>query len=175
MRQFLAVRDGDGVVAITREHLLTYSGPSQLIASALMFRLFEQAFADLSPEAPPERRAIAVLVAFPGDGVLDGVEMVTRARTGGRLTIDPDAGPADAPPSLVGRFYFEVAVNGRRRGYWPAAGYFTDHFRDQVARYQDGGGTDGEQAAYLAFKHELVGRLLGAPDGALFHSREVGP
>ncbi|AWK89681.1 hypothetical protein DEW08_27230 (plasmid) [Azospirillum thermophilum] len=167
------MRDAGETVAITRQDLLTYSGPSQLIASALMFRLFEQAFADLSPDGPPERRAIAMLVAFPGDGVLDGVEMVTRARTGGRLTIDTDAGPSDAPPSLVGRFYFEVAIGGRRRGYWPAEGYFTDQFRDQVARYQDGGGTAQEQAAYLAFKHQLVGRLLAAPPGTLFHARDL--
>ena len=53
MRTFLEVRERDGVFAIRHDDLLAYAGPSQLIACTLTFLLFERAFADLSPGAPP--------------------------------------------------------------------------------------------------------------------------
>lgn len=171
--QFVSVRDQDGVVAIGRDDLVRYAGPGQIVATALCLRLFARAFADLSPHEPPHRDAIRVMVAFPGPGILDCVEMVTRAGTRGRLTVDTEAGPPQAPPALVGRFYFEIAIGAAACGYWLADGYFTEAFVGQVRRHQDGEGTPEELAAYQIAKHALIGRLLGAPDDALFHSREV--
>ena len=170
---FISVAEPEGVLSFGRDDLLKYAGPSQLIASALTLRLFAQAFSDLSPAAPPLRSDIRVLTAFPGDGILACTEMITRAWTQGRLTIDEGAGPAEAPPALPGRFYFEVWVAGRGRAYWPRPGFFTDEFRDLVVRFQDGAGSAEEQAAYLAFKHALIGRLLGARAEELFVSAEL--
>lgn len=166
--QFVAVADRDGVVAIGRDDLVRYAGPGQVVASALCLRLFARAFADLSPAAPPERDRIRVLVAFPGDGILDCVEMITRARTRGRLIVDTEAGPPETPPALVGRFYFEIAVGEQAAGYRLREGYFSPAFVDQIVRLQDGGGTEHERAAYQAAKHELIGRMLGARDEDLF-------
>ncbi len=165
---FLSVAEPDGVLYLGRDDLLKYAGPGQLIASALMLRLYRLAFAELSPDAPPARAAIRVLTAFPGDGILACSEMITRAWTQGRLTIDVDAGPPEAPEALPGRFYFEIRIGARGRGYWVRPGFFGDAFRNQVIRYQDGGGSVAEQADYLAFKQELVGRLLAASDASLF-------
>lgn len=171
--QFVSVRDHDGAVAIGRDDLVRYAGPGQIVASALCLRLFDRAFSDLSPDEPPVRDDIRVTVAFPGDGILDCVEMITRARTRGRLTIDTEAGPADAPPALVGRFYFEIAVGARQRGYSLAHGYFTDAFVDMIRRLQSGHGTPEELADYQVAKHALIGRLLGAPASELFLSHDV--
>jgi hypothetical protein len=173
--QFITVADQDGLVAIGRDDLVRYAGPSQIVASALMLRLFARAFADLSPDAPPARDAIRVLVAFPGDGILDCVEMITRARTRGRLVLDETAGPPEALPSIVGRFYFEVEIAGRRRGYTLKPGFFSDSFVAQIRRHQDGSGTAEELADYQIAKHALIGKLLGSPDDALFSAREVTP
>lgn len=173
--QFVTVADQDGCLAIGRDDLVRYAGPSQIVASALMLRLFARAFADLSPQTPPRRDDIKVLVAFPGDGVLDCVEMITRARTRGRLAIDESAGPADALPATVGRFYFEVEIAGRRLGYSLKPGFFSDSFVAQIRRHQDGAGTAAELADYQIAKHALIGKLLGSPDDALFSVREVTP
>ena len=160
-------------IPVTREHLTLYAGPSQIIATALMFRLFARALADLSPEKPPERSDLSVLTAFPGPGILDCIEYVTRARTlnDGRLVIDTDAGPAEAPIALKGRFYFEVGVGRQRRGYWPSEGYFDRAFLNMVAAYQGGRNTPEEETAYQSFKQQLIGRILGAPEDTLFCSR----
>jgi hypothetical protein len=101
--QFVTVADQDGQVAIGRDDLVRYAGPAQIVASALCLRLFARALEDLSLGVPPHRDSIRVLVAFPGDGILDCIEMITRARTRGHLIIDTEAGPADAPLARVGR------------------------------------------------------------------------
>ncbi len=171
--QFLVVDDRDGTIAFTRDDLVKYAGPSQIVAAAVVFRLFERAFADLSPDRPPHRDAIDILVAFPGEGILDCIEMITRARSRDRLTIDIAAGPAEAPPSVIGRFYFEIGVPAGRRGYWLSPGYFDDVFLDLVRKHQDGRGNAEERANYLRRKQELIGRLLGAKREDLFNVRTI--
>ncbi|CAH2598981.1 conserved protein of unknown function [Rhodovastum atsumiense] len=171
--QFVRVRDRDGEIAIGRDDLVRYSGPEQVVASALCLRLFGRAFADLSPEAPPLRTSIRVLSAFPGEGMLDGIEMITRARSRGALVVDPQAAAVQAPSAGIGRFYFVVAVDDRARGYMLAPDLFTADFIRQVAAFQDGGGTAAERAAYQAAKHSLIGRLLGTGDDELWRSCEA--
>ncbi len=171
--QFITVRDRDGLVAIGRDDLIRYAGPSEVVASALCLRLFARAFKDLSPDTPPTRNDIKVLVAFPGDGILDCVEMITRARTRGRLTINTEAGPEGVPPSIVGRFYFEVSIAGKAKGYSLGHGFFTDAFVTQIRRHMDGTAAPEEFADYQVAKHALIGRLLGTPDHELFHAHEV--
>ncbi|WP_333824555.1 hypothetical protein [Pinisolibacter sp.] len=99
--------------------------------------------------------------------------MITRARTRGRLTVDPQAGPPDVLPAPGGRFWFEVAIAGRRRGYALRPGFFGEDFVAMIARHQDGRGTPEELERYQIAKHALIGRLLGAPADALFTSTEI--
>ena len=169
--QFVRIRDRDGEVAIGRDDLIRFSGPEQVVASALCLRLFGLALPELSPDVPPQRESVRVLTAFPGQGMLDGIEMITRARSRGALVIDPQAAPPEAPPAGVGRFYFVVSVGKRARGYMLAPELFTPEFLSQVARFQEGDGSEAERADYLAAKHELIGRLLGLPDGILWRGR----
>ncbi len=173
VRTFLEVRERDGAFAIRHDDLLAYAGPSQLIACTLTFLLFERAFADLSPGAPPRRDDIRLRTAFPGDGVHAAMEMVARAVTDGRLVVDTRLGPPEAPAAPAGRFYFEVAIGNAARAYWPKPGVFDDRFIDMVVNYQDGSGGPKAQADYLAYKHDLIGRLRSMAIGDLFESREI--
>lgn len=173
MKTFLEVGERDGAFAIRHDDLLAYAGPSQLIACTLTFLLFERAFADLSPGTPPRRDDIRLRSAFPGDGVQAAMEMICRAVTDGRLTVDTRLGPPEAPAAPAGRFYFEVAIGGAARAYWPKRGFFDQRFIDMVVNYQDGGGGPAAQVEYAAFKHDLIARLRGMPVADLFESREI--
>jgi len=175
MRLHFTIAERGIPIPVTREHLTLYSGPSQIIATALMFRLFGRAIADLAPEGPPERTDIAVLTAFPGPGVMDCIEYVTRARTmdDGRFAVDLKAGPVEAPEALPGKHYYEVEICGKRRGYWPVDGYFDKTFLTMVSRYQAGHNSPEHEAAYQAYKHEFIGRLLGASEDSLFRFRDI--
>ena len=171
--QQLLVRDHDGLLAIGRDDLVRYAGAGQIVAAALCLRLFGCAFAELSPAEPPHRNSIQVLTAFPGEGIIDCVEMVTRARTRGRLHINPQAGSAHALPAPIGRFYFEIAIEDRRRAYCLREGFFTPEFVRQIALHQEGLGTPQQLVTYQQSKHALIGHLLGAPAHALFESTEI--
>ena len=112
--QTITVRDEEGVMSFGREDLIRYSGQGHLIASALIMRLLTDAFARLSPNEPPFRKDIRVLSAFPGLGVRDHIELVTRAVTDKRYFLDTEAGPQNAPTSAIGgRMYFVVAVKDK--------------------------------------------------------------
>ena len=170
--QSIRLIDDATVVEFTWNGIFAYLGFRNIIASALMTRLFVRAFADLSPGRPPDREEISMLTAFPGPGILDSIELVTRLpiRHPERLVINPGAGPAEAPEAPKGRFYFEVGVASMRRGYWPPEELFDDHFRDQVRHYQSGSGTPEEQRDYRAFKEEKTHAILDYPEERIFYS-----
>jgi hypothetical protein len=173
----ILIRDRGEVFEFSPASLYAYCGPGQIIASALMFRLFEQAFRDLSPELPPDREDLWFLSGFPGTGIAECVELVTRIRTRRpeRYAVDTEAPPPEAPRSVSGALYFEVRIKDRRRGYWPPGEIFDDTFRENVGRYQNGGGTAKEQEAYAAYKKRLAAAVLHAPGEDFFASRAVAP
>lgn len=169
-RDLIIVKDEGVPLSFTWNSMYAFCGPRQIIASALMFRLFERAFRELSPGAAPERGEIAFLSGFPGQGIAECVELVTRiaSRCPERYRVDPTAAPAEAPDSIGGKFYFEVEIGARRRAYWPSARLFDDDFRARVIRFQDGDCTAEERAAYADYKRTLAQTIYALPDEALF-------
>jgi hypothetical protein len=175
--KIIAVRDKGEILGFSPAALYAYCGPTQMIASTLMFRLFERAFIDLSPEAPPDREDIQFLSGFPGTGIAECVELVTRIRTRRpeRFRVDPEIAPPEAPEAVSGALYFEVQVKEKRKGYWPSRELFDDVFRENVRLFQDGGGTAEEQEAYFAYKKQLAAVILHTPRGRFFSARDVPP
>jgi hypothetical protein len=173
----IAVRDEGEILEFSPASLYVYCGPTQIIASALMFRLFERAFVDLSSEAPPKREDIQFLSGFPGTGIAECVELVTRIRTRWpeRFHVNMEAAPPEAPAAVSGALYFEVQIKDRRMGYWPPRELFDDGFRKNVSLFQDGGGTTKEQEAYLAYKKQVAAVILRTPGERFFSSRNVLP
>jgi hypothetical protein len=172
----IAVRDNNEILEFSPASLYAYCGPTQIIASALMFRLFEHAFGELSPELPPDREDIRFLAGFPGTGIAECVELVTRIRTRhpGRFTVDAGAAPPEAPLTVSGALYFEIQIKERRKAYWPPGELFDDVFRKNVGLYQNGGGTAKDQEEYLAYKKRLSAAILQAPRENFFSSRAAG-
>jgi hypothetical protein len=177
LERSIAVRDMGETLTFSLASIYAYCGPAQIIASALMFRLFERAFFDLSPEAPPDRGDIQFLSGFSGTGIAECVELVTRIRTRrpGCFRVDPEAAPPQAPAAVSGFMYFEVQIKEKRKGYWPPGELFDDVFRKNVRLFQSGGGTAEEREAYLDYKKRLSAAILRAPGESLFSVRGVRP
>lgn len=174
LNQPLTLVDQRDPVSITWGQLYSYLGSSQVIASALTYRLFEQAIRELSPTRPPRRDEMSFLTAFPGRGVLEGVEHLTRIVTMApeRLILDPEAGPAAAAPAYIGRFYFEVQIGSLRRGFYPVDGFFDETFSNQVATWQDKDMSDEEHDSYMSYKWNKAQSILNHKAN-LFLSFEV--
>jgi hypothetical protein len=173
----ISVRDNNEILAFSPDSLYAYCGPTQIIASALMFQLFERVFKELSPGVPPDREDIRFLAGFPGTGIAECVELVTRVRTRhpDRFIVRPEVSPPEAPATVSGFLYFEVQIKERRKGYWPPKELFDDTFRKNVGLYQGGGGTAREQEAYFAYKKQLAAAILHASPDTFFSSRDAVP
>jgi len=178
MTALVSVKDHGETLSFSWDSVYAYLGPTQIIASALVFRLFERAFRDLSPGAAPDRESMQFLAGFPGQGIAEAVELITRIRSRRpkRFTVDTEAGPAEASKlHPLGAMYFEVQIAEKRRGYWPPVSVFNDEFRKNVATWQGGAGSAEDQAGYLVYKKGVCKTVLEAPEENFFSFRDLPP
>ncbi|MEU4311301.1 hypothetical protein [Nocardia sp. NPDC024068] len=112
-----------------------------------------------------ERRAVTVRTAFPGPGGRDAVEMVLRAVTGGRFTVEP-ALAEPARGATLARYVWEfthrdTTVTLRLRD----AGFVTAEFIALGARTDR---TDADDARLRVLKQEMTDRLLAGAVGQVY-------
>lgn len=167
--------EGDCRLSFTRDDFVRYSGPDQIIATALMFQMFTRVFGELAPGGLVDRNRLSVIVGFPGPGIMDCIELVLRGRTRNNIniTVKTEDLPEEAPLALIGRFYYEFDYEGMRLALWPVDGFFTDEFRSMVKQFQPRKGGEEDQARYQAFKHDMVKRLMAAKPEDLFHIKRI--
>ncbi len=99
-------------VAFALEDLMRYHGPGSPGGVAHAFKVMERALPLLAGGAPPERRELTVRTAFGGPGARDAFELVTRAVTEGRFTLDPALARPERGRTLE-RFVFRLEYRGR--------------------------------------------------------------
>jgi hypothetical protein len=125
----LAVEECDRTITFTFDDVLRYAGPHSPAGVAIAFRALQHAFGVLSPDAPPERRSVAIRTPFRGPGARDAFEAVTRAVTDGRFTVDrtllrPDRG------RLLEDFAFEIGIGADPVTLLLRDGFVTEEFID---------------------------------------------
>jgi hypothetical protein len=153
------VRERGQVLEFSFADLLRYAGPYSPGGVAVAFTVMQSAFGLLSANEPPQRRSVVVRTAFQGLGARDGFEMVTRAVTDGRYTVDltlarPDRG------RLLQSFVFQLGVGNLSATLLLRAGYVTGEFIDLAQKPQR---TAGEENRLDELKAQLAERLLDAP------------
>lgn len=114
----LAVADKGLPLSITYGAMLRYAGRQSECGVAAAYMLLRQALPLLAREGMPERKDLSIRCGIFGKGIVDGLEMVTRAAGGGRLEIDERLGEGQvvAPEGQTGgSFLFDIAV-GTRKG-----------------------------------------------------------
>jgi len=84
----LSVVEGGTPLAYTFDDLMKYHGPNAPGGVAHAFTVLQRALPLLGGGAPVERREVEIATAHGGPGVRDAFEVVTRAVTGGRYTVD---------------------------------------------------------------------------------------
>lgn len=163
----IQLTDQDGEITLTRQDLLNYTGPANVIAAALMIRVCHHAFGLLSPGQPVRRRQLYWTLGFPGPGLVDCVEMISHAVREGRCLQKPVTDHPYAPMSLGGQFLFDIAYQGKCLRLWPSPAIFDDEFRENVRHWQEQPASV-ERDAYLHYKARKVEQLLKTPAEALF-------
>jgi hypothetical protein len=164
MTDTIAVRELGRTLRFTFDDALRYAGPGSPGGVAVAFKALQRAVAVLSPDASPERRAVAVRTAFRGPGARDCFEAVTRAVSDDRYVVDrsllrPDRG------RLLEDFVFEVSIGGSTATLLLREGFVTDEFID-LARAENRSPED--ERRFDELKAELARRVMAAPADAVF-------
>lgn len=160
-RDEIVVLDGGRRLKFRLADLLLYHGSNSPGGVAHAFKVLERVLPALDPEGQCERRDVHVRTAFGGPGARDGFEMVLRAVTGGRYTVDaalerPELGRARE------RFVFELAYRGRTATAVLRDGFVSDEFIE-LARAE---GRTAEQEARLDALKAAMTRELDAAAAA---------
>lgn len=164
----ITVLDRGRPIAFSYEAMLDYHGGGSPGGVAHAFKVLERAVALLDPDGPPERREIVVDTAFGGPGARDAFELVTRAVTEDRYTVDqalalPERGRTHE------RFVFRLAYRDRTVVLAVRDGYVTDEF---IALARKEGRSQGEESRLDVLKREMADRVMGSPATDVYDSLE---
>jgi hypothetical protein len=143
------------------DDLNRYHGPVAPGGVAHGFVAMLRAWPLLAAGGPPRRREIRVGTAFAGPGARDAIELVTRAVTEDRYTVDPGLARPDRGRTLE-RYVFVFTHGDRSVRLEIREGFVTDEF---VELAQRSGRTPDEEAHLDVLKREMADRLLAvAPE-----------
>lgn len=163
----ITVLDTGRPCQFTFDSILQFHGPAAPGGVAHAVKLMELVFPRLSPLAPLERRELEIRTSFGGPGFRDAIEMVTRAVSDRRFTLDETA--ADG-----------LAVEGYRRKYVYRLNYrdaalvavirediVRDEFLELAAKGAHARSKDEDmQLAWL--KEEMAARVMKLHASAVF-------
>ncbi|MGH3836035.1 MAG: hypothetical protein ACRDSF_10070 [Pseudonocardiaceae bacterium] len=155
----IEVADQGSTLTYTFEDLMRYHGTGSPGGVAHAFKVMERVLPLLEPAGLVERHEIEVETAFAGPGARDGFEMVTRAVTEGRYTVD-DALVRPELGATRERFVFRLGYRGRSATVVLREGYMREEFLT-LARKEER--TRAEEDRLTVLKRELADRLLADP------------
>lgn len=158
----VSVMDSGIRLDISFEDCVRYHGRTSIGGVALGFRLVQKALSDLCPDEVPERAEISVRTAFPGPGLRDAIEMVTRAVTRGAYEIDTGAAPGTAPEAAIGRLWFEIRIRGRVAVYQAVSGAMSDEFIGLARKSHGEGLTADQNKRWTRLKEDLAAHVMAA-------------
>ena len=138
--------------------MLRYHGPGSPGGVAHAFKVLERALPLLAPGAPPERRELVVRTAFGGPGARDGFELVTRAVTEGRYTVDPALARPERGRTLE-RFVFQLAYRERAVTLVAREGTVPDELIDLVRART---APPEQESRLAAVKREMADRVMAS-------------
>jgi hypothetical protein len=146
-------------IAFSFADVLKYHGPGSPGGAAIGFTALACALPLLAADGIAERREIVVATAFGGPGARDAFELVTRAVTGDRFTLDPALARPDRG-RLLERFVFRLSAGTRQVTLLLREGFVTAEFLD-LARAE---ARDAAQDLRLTvLKQQLADRVMACP------------
>jgi hypothetical protein len=155
----LTVLDAGRPIAFTYQAMLDYSGPGSPGGVAHAFKVLERTLPLLDPDRPPERRQIEIVTAFGGPGARDGFELVTRAVSDNRYTVDHALARPERGRALE-RFVFRLRYAERELTLYAREGYVPDELIE-LTRQPNRNAEQGRRLDQL--KLEMARLVMSAP------------
>ncbi|MCR5980301.1 hypothetical protein GDN83_21600 [Gordonia jinghuaiqii] len=155
----LKLADQGKILAFDIDDVMLYHGPGFPGGVAHAYKVLERALPLLGEEGTVERRDVRVGTAHRGPGVRDTMEMVLRAVTEDRFTVDSALERTDRGETLE-RYVFELGYRDNLVRLEIREGFVTDEF---IQLGRKASRTDAEDVRLTALKQEMADRLLAAP------------
>jgi hypothetical protein len=159
MTETIEVADQGQSLRFSFDDLMRYHGPGSPGGVAHAFKVLQRALSLLDPAQPVERREVAVRTAFGGPGARDAFELVTRAVTGNRYSVDASLERPERGRALE-RFVFELRYRGRTVTLQAREGFVSAEFIE-LARKDPR--TGDEEALLTRLKREMAEQVMAAP------------
>ncbi|QRM33024.1 hypothetical protein [Microvirga sp. VF16] len=160
----ITVLESGVAISFSFNDLLKYHGPHYPGGVAHALKVMELAFPLLDGGKLIERREIRITTPFPGPGARDAFEMVTRAVTDGRFTVDPMLSQTHRGDVLKG-YYFSLSYRDRAIAVLIKPGHVREDF---IALGQKADRTPDEEAHLVLLKNEMTQRLLALPASEIY-------
>lgn len=169
MEDVIKIMDGETLLQISYDDMVKYHGRFNIGGVAIAYKAIWLGFAKLSPDRVPARNETGFFSGMSGSGVLDGAEMVLRARTRGTLAVDPVLG-ADAAIAggCRGRFYFEVLVGMDKISLALKSGFITDEFTALAKGFNEGKLSSEQLKRLQIVKENLAAAIMRTPAEKVF-------
>jgi len=168
----ICIKDQGTVIQISYQEMLKYHGCSFVAGVAMAFKMLETALARLAGGEIVPRDKISILLGVDGPGIIDGIEMVTRANTQGRLTVDPgiarDKDAPDAADGRGGKYYFEVRCNRKKVSLALKHEIIPSEFIELSRKVHAGTITADEALKLQKLKEEIAAFLMASSSEDLF-------
>lgn len=169
----IQIHDQQDILGFSFDDLVKYHGRFNIGGVAMAFRVLAEGISRLSPTAAPERSQIAFKSGLgeKGTGVIDAVELVTRAKTRGKLTLEQswlDGKPGPATPDGRGKYYFELSIDDNQLGFELQSGLIPTEFIELINKLHAQTITEPEQQRLRQIKEYLALTILAAPFTDLF-------
>lgn len=167
----ICVKDHDVLLHITYDDIIKYHGRTFIAGAAMAYKLLELVSAVLT-DGILVRDKFHIVLGVNGPGIIDAIEMATRARTRGTLSIDQQiAREKDAPAAADGqdgKYYFEVTYGSRKMTVWLQDGLVPPEFLVLAAKTHDGTITMSEMVRLQQLKEEIAVIVISKEARSLF-------
>jgi hypothetical protein len=161
----IVVLDQGREVSFSFEEMVNYQGGSSPGGVAHAFKVLERALPLLDPARRVERREILIETAFGGPGARDAFELVTRAVTDGRFTVEESLARPEYGRACE-RFVFRLRYRERVVILTLREGFVSDQFIDlarQASRTAD------EERRLTALKADMAARVMSVSAAEAYH------
>jgi hypothetical protein len=152
------VLDKGREVSFSFDEMLDYHGGSSPGGVAHAFKVLERSLPLLDTAGRVERRAIVVETAFGGPGARDGFELVTRAVSEERFSVDPSLIRPEHGRARE-RFVFRLRYGEHSVTLTLRQGFVTEEFIDLTRQETR---TAEEEQRLAAMKDEMAARVMAA-------------
>jgi len=170
----IKVKDRDTLLEISYEDMIKYAGRFHIGGVAIAFKVLELGFSKLLPGGEiPSRKKIGFASGLGESamGVLDAVEMATRARTRGNMNADIALGrDIEAPQNPDGgKFYFELSYGDVKLGLALKMGLIPEEFTYLLRIAMDRPLSKEEAKRLQEVKEEIAASVISMEAEDLFN------